>query len=94
MSLVFKPIGIAAGALAGLLGKQIYRLVWGLVDDEDPPEPKHREIAVGKLALALLLEGAIYTAVRGLTEHGARRGFAYLTGQWPGEERPEPRDER
>jgi hypothetical protein len=28
--------------------------------------------------------------VRGLVDHYARRGFAALTGSWPGEERPEP----
>jgi hypothetical protein len=28
--------------------------------------------------------------VRGLADHGTRRGFARVTGSWPGEERPEP----
>jgi hypothetical protein len=27
--------------------------------------------------------------VRGFVDHGARTGFAKLTGIWPGEERPE-----
>jgi hypothetical protein len=29
MSLLFKPIGIFSGVLAGLLGKRIFGLVWG-----------------------------------------------------------------
>jgi hypothetical protein len=28
--------------------------------------------------------------VKGLTDHGARRSFARMTGTWPGEEAPEP----
>jgi hypothetical protein len=93
MSLVFKPIGILAGIVAGLLGKRIFELIWGVFDNEDPPETKHREVDLRKLAIALVLEGAILRAVRGLAEHGARHGFARLTGEWPGEERPEPKDD-
>jgi hypothetical protein len=36
MTLVFKPIGILSGVLAGLLGKKIFGLVWGLIDNHDP----------------------------------------------------------
>jgi Protein of unknown function (DUF4235) len=89
MSLVFKPIGILSGVLAGLLGKKIFGLVWGLIDDQSPPEPKYRRIALGKLVVALVLEGAIFRLLRGLAEHGARQGFSALTGEWPGEETPQ-----
>jgi hypothetical protein len=93
MSLVFRPVGILTGLLAGIIGKKIFNIVWGLIDDEDAPEPKHREIALGKLVLALLLEGAIFRALRGLADHGARHGFARLTGEWPGQERPDPEED-
>ncbi|MGH2891859.1 MAG: DUF4235 domain-containing protein, partial [Solirubrobacteraceae bacterium] len=49
MGLVFAPVGILSGILAGVLGKKIFELAWGLIDDEDAPEPKYREIALGKL---------------------------------------------
>jgi hypothetical protein len=39
--------------------------------------------------VALILEGAIFRLLRGLFDHGARRGFARMTGSWPGEESPE-----
>jgi hypothetical protein len=89
MSLVFKPVGILTGVLAGLLGKKLFELVWGLLEDQPPPEPKHRRLALGKLAAALVLEGAIFRLLRGFAEHGARHGFSSLTGQWPGEESPQ-----
>jgi Protein of unknown function (DUF4235) len=90
MGLVFRPVGIVVGLVAGFVGQKIFELVWRLIDDEDAPEPKHREIALGKLVVALVLEGAIFGVLRGLADHGARHGFARLTGEWPGEVRPEP----
>lgn len=92
MGLAFRPVGIVAGLLAGVVGKKTFELVWGLIDDEDAPEPKYREIAFGKLVVALLIEGAIFRVLRGLADHGARHGFARLTGEWPGQERPDEED--
>jgi hypothetical protein len=80
-----------AGLIAGFLSKKLFDGVWGLVDEEESPEPEHREISLGKLALALMLEGAIFRAVRGLVDHGARKSFYNLTGSWPGDEAPEPK---
>lgn len=37
MTLVFKPIGLLSGILAGLIGKKLFGLLWGLVDDQGPP---------------------------------------------------------
>ena len=90
MKFLFLPVSIAAGLVAGLVGRKIFEQAWGLIDDEEPPDAKHREISVAKLVMALLIEGAIFRLVRGLTDHGARRGYARMTGSWPGEEAPEP----
>jgi hypothetical protein len=90
MKILFLPFSIMAGLIAGFLSKKLFDGVWKLVDDEESPEPEHREISLGKLALALILEGAIFRAVRGLVDHGARKSFYNLTGSWPGEEAPEP----
>jgi hypothetical protein len=87
--MAFKPVGILCALVAGLLGKKIFRLLWGLIDDQDPPEPQHRAVDVRKLAAALVLEGAILGLIRGLAQHGARHGFSALAGEWPGEESPE-----
>jgi hypothetical protein len=90
MKIAFMPIGIAAGLLAGQISKKIFDVVWGAFADEEAPRPKHREIDFVKLVPALLIEGALFRAVRGLVDHGTRRGFARVTGSWPGEERPDP----
>jgi Protein of unknown function (DUF4235) len=90
MKFVFLPISIVGGILAGLIAKKIFEGAWGMIDDEEAPDAKHREIAYAKLAAALILEGAIFRLVRGFVDHGARHGFQRLTGSWPGEEAPEP----
>ena len=93
MSLVFKPVGILSGLVAGMVAKKIFELLWGLIDDQDAPEPKHRRVHLGKLAAALVLEGAIVRLTRGFAEHGVRHGFSALSGEWPGDERPQPKDQ-
>lgn len=90
MKLVFIPFSIVSGLLAGLLGTKIFERLWGLIDEEEPPSPEHRELSWPKLIAALALEGAIFRLAKGLTDHGARRAFAMGTGSWPGEEQPQP----
>ena len=75
MKILFLPVSIVGGILAGLIGKKLFERVWGLVDDQEPPEAEHRDIHYAKLAAALMLEGAIFRVVRGLFDHAARRGF-------------------
>jgi hypothetical protein len=90
MKIAFTPLSIVLGLIAGMVGKKIFEQVWGLIDDEEPPDAKHRDINYPKLVAALLFEGAIFRLVKGLTDHGARQAFARTMGTWPGEEEPEP----
>ena len=88
--ILFLPFSVLGRILAGFIGKKAFAGVWRLVDDEKAPDPTQREIPWQKLIPALLLEGAIFRAVRGVFDHGSRRAFTKLTGSWPGEERPDP----
>jgi hypothetical protein len=87
--MMFLPVSIASGLIAGLIGKKLFILIWGLVDDEEAPKAEHREIKLLKLVVALLIEGALFSVIRGLVDHGSRHAFARMTGAWPGEEQPE-----
>jgi hypothetical protein len=87
--LLFIPFSIVGGLIAGFISKKVFDLAWGLVDEEKPPEPEHRDVTWLKLAVALALEGAIFRMMRGLADRGSRLGFYRLTGAWPGEEEPE-----
>jgi hypothetical protein len=89
MKIAFLPVSIIGGLIAGFLGQKAFDAIWGRVDDREPPQPEHREVSLGKLAIALVIEGAIFRLVKGLFDHAARRSFARMTGEWPGEEEPE-----
>jgi hypothetical protein len=89
MKFLFLPFSIAAGLLAGAISKKIFDGIWRLFDDEEAPEAEHKHISLVKLALALAIEGAIFRAVRGLTDHHSRKAFQRVTGTWPGDEAPE-----
>ena len=89
MKLAFIPVSVLGGILAGFIGQKAFDAIWGKVDAQEPPQPEHRQVSLAKLAIALLIEGAIFRLVKGLFDHAARRGFARMTGAWPGEEQPD-----
>jgi hypothetical protein len=88
--ILFAPVSIVAGLIAGLAGRKLFESAWSLIDDQEPPDAEHRQIAWPKLIAALVIEGAIFRLVKGLVDHGSRSFFARSTGVWPGEEAPEP----
>ncbi|HEY8465576.1 MAG TPA: DUF4235 domain-containing protein [Solirubrobacterales bacterium] len=87
---LFIPVSIVSGLLAGLIGKKAFEAIWGKIDDEEPPAPEHRDIDLRRMALALVIQGAIFTLVRGAVDHAMRVWFYGKTHRWPGEEEPEP----
>jgi Protein of unknown function (DUF4235) len=90
LKVMFIPFRVVGGMVAGVVAAKLFERVWSLFDEEGAPDPEHREIPVPKLLAALVLEGAIFRAVRGLVDHGSRVAFTRMTGRWPGEERSEP----
>ena len=91
MKFLFLPFSILSGLIAGLLGKKLFNTIWGVIDEEEPPDSRHLEISWGKLIIAAAVQGAIFRAVKEAIDHGSRRAFMRVTGSWPGPERPEPR---
>jgi hypothetical protein len=85
MNLLFKPIGIIAGFIAGFVARKAFDRAWSAVDGGQPPDPEQRNIPKGKLLIALALEGIIFTVVRGMADHYSRVAFYRYTGAWPGE---------
>ena len=90
MKFLFMPFSIAAGLAAGFLAKKVFDQVWGLIDEEEPPDSKHRDIDWTKLLIAAAVQGAIFRAMKEATDHASRRAFQRTTGTWPGKKEPEP----
>lgn len=91
MKLIYKPIGIVLGILAGLLGRRIFTFAWSRIDDEDPPKATTEQATWAKLLAAAALQGMIFRTTRVVVDRYAARGWTYLTGSWPGEKRPDPK---
>ncbi|MEV4620436.1 DUF4235 domain-containing protein [Asanoa sp. NPDC049573] len=82
--LVYKPVGIllgvAAGGIAGLVFKQVWKQVAG---DSDAPNATDEERGWGEVLAAAALQGAIFALVKAAVDRGGAAGVKRLTGRWP-----------
>jgi hypothetical protein len=84
--LLFAPLGIASGILAGIVAKKGFERLWSAVDRADPPAPDQRDTSYPKLIAALAVEGAVFRVTKGVVDQASRRAFEGATGRWPGED--------
>ena len=87
--ILFIPVSIISGLIAGFVGKKAFEVIWGVIDDQEPPDAEDRETSMPKLVASLAVQGAAFSITRGVTDHLARRSFYKATGSWPGEQRPD-----
>jgi hypothetical protein len=85
MKLLFKPVSIVTGRVAGMTARKLTDRLWGIVDDE-VPRADERTVSWQKLAGRLAIEGAVFAVVSGLADHASRRWFEARTGRWPGDQ--------
>jgi Protein of unknown function (DUF4235) len=89
MTLIYKPIAILLGLLAGFISKKLFDQVWGLIDDREPPKPNTEQTTWPKVLAAAAVEGLTFRVTRAAIERAGAKGFYSLTGAWPGEREPE-----
>jgi Protein of unknown function (DUF4235) len=82
--LLYKPFGlafsVAGGLLAGMLFKQIWKVLAG---EEEAPEATSTEYGWVEVLAAAALQGAIFAAVKAAVDRGGAAGVRRLTGSWP-----------
>ncbi|HKJ35013.1 MAG TPA: DUF4235 domain-containing protein [Solirubrobacterales bacterium] len=83
--LLYKPLGLILGALAGVIASKLFEKVWEAISDEDPADPDDRDAGWGEVLVSAAVSGAIFTAVRALVQRGGAKGFERATGVWPGD---------
>jgi len=80
----YKPVGLllglGAGAIAGVVFKQVWKLASG---DDDAPTPTDEERGWVEIIAAAALQGAIFATVRALVDRGGAAGVRKITGEWP-----------
>ena len=89
MRLLYKPFGIVFGIVAGLLSKKLFEKVWGLIDEEEPPEATTRQTTWPKVLGAAAVQGITFKVTRAAVDRAGARGFERVTGVWPGEKSPD-----
>ncbi len=92
MKLLYKPFSAIASVVAAKLGQGTFRSVWSRIDDAEPPEPTTAQATLPKILGAVVLEAAIMAAVGAVADRASARAFEHLTGAWPGDQTPEPKD--
>jgi hypothetical protein len=91
ITFLYKPIGIVAGILAGLLSSRIFKFIWGRIDEEDPPKANTEVAPMSKVLAAAALQGMVFKLVRSVVDRKMAEGTRYVTGVWPGERAPDPK---
>ncbi len=82
--LVYRPIGLVAGALAGLIAGAVVRQVWRVASGEDDtPDALEEHRGWGEILAAAALQGAVFAIVRAAVDRGSAQGVRRLTGHWP-----------
>jgi hypothetical protein len=84
--LVYRPIGLVGGILAGTLSGIVFKQVWKLIaKEEDAPGALQSEYSMTEVVLAAAVQGAIFAATKAAIERAGARGFTKVTGTWPGD---------
>lgn len=89
MKILYKPFGIVVGMIAGYLARQVFSQVWGHIDEREPPQATTQEASWGKVLGAAAVQGATFAVTKTAVNRGGAKGFHWLTGIWPGEQRAE-----
>ena len=90
MTLIYKPIAVVLGLLAGFLSRKIFDQVWGLIDEAEPPKPNTERASWPKVLAAAAIQGITFRVTRATVERAGAKAFAGVTGAWPGEKEPDP----
>lgn len=86
--ILYRPIGllsgVASGAVAGILFKQIWKRAASEHTD-DTPKALESEFPLRQIVLAAAIQGALYATVKALVDRGGARAFEKVFGEWPGD---------
>ncbi|MEV4711014.1 DUF4235 domain-containing protein [Micromonospora sp. NPDC049374] len=80
----YKPVGVLMGFAAGAIAGAVFRQVWKMTaGDGEAPNPTDEDRRWGEILAAAALQGAIFSVVRAAVDRGGAVGVRRLTGRWP-----------
>ncbi|MEV7001830.1 DUF4235 domain-containing protein [Streptomyces sp. NPDC093982] len=83
--IAYKPVGMAMGAVSGVLAGAMFKQVWKrLGHEEDAPDATDEHRTWREVVSAAVLQGAIFAGVKAAVDRGGATATRRMTGTWPG----------
>jgi hypothetical protein len=83
--MLYKPLSLAFGVAGGILAGVVFKQVWKVVaGEDDAPDATSEDYGWGEVLAAAALQGAIFAVVKAAVDRGGAAGVRKLTGEWPG----------
>jgi hypothetical protein len=92
LRLLYKPLAIVGGIVAGRLGRSLFRTIWAKIDDEPPPIPGSGMGSTAKVVGAQALQAGVMMGTAAVVDRTLARFFHHIIGIWP-QKPPEPEPE-
>ena len=89
LRLLYKPLALFGGIIAGKLGQSIFSKIWARIDKAPPPRPGTGEGSTAKVIVAQTLQAGVMAGTAAAVDRTLARFFHHLIGIWP-KKRPEP----
>jgi hypothetical protein len=84
--LIYKPFGLVASVVAGLIAGAVFKRVWRTVaHEDDTPDATDADKGWGEVVAEAAAPGAVFGGVKAVMDRAGATGFAWLTGAWPGD---------
>lgn len=83
--IAYAPVGLVLGAGSGMLAGLVFKQVWKVLGHEgDAPDAKDEDRSWQEILLAAAVQGAIFAVVKAAVDRAGARATQRLTGTWPG----------
>ncbi|MDI1463413.1 DUF4235 domain-containing protein [Catellatospora sp. KI3] len=83
-TLVYKPIGMLGGALAGVVAAAAFKRVWRVAaGSSQAPHATDPTRGWPEILVAAAVQGAIFGIVKATVDRGGAHAVKSLTGRWP-----------
>jgi hypothetical protein len=80
----YKPVGLVLGVAAGALAGALFKQVWKLIENEtEAPKATDEDRGWAEILIAAALQGAIFALVKALVDRAGAEGVRSITGRWP-----------
>ncbi|MFF3256708.1 DUF4235 domain-containing protein [Actinacidiphila glaucinigra] len=82
--IVYKPVGLALGAVSGMLAGVAFKQAWKMIGhEEDAPDATDEDRTWQEILVAAALQGAIFAIVKAAVDRAGATATRRLTGTWP-----------